>query len=211
MKLNQIADNAGARKGRLRIGRGIGSGMGKTGGRGGKGQTARSGVRIKGFEGGQMPLHRRLPKRGFNNIFALRLNELNLGAVQDAIDAGKLDAGTEIDVALLVNAGVLRRAKDGVRLLGGGGIKAKVNLVVYGASKSAIAAVEKAGGTVKLLAPPKEAKEPKGKNAQRPAAEAKSEKPKALAAEEGEKPAKPAKAAKSEPKAEKKPKGEKPA
>src|SRR3954467_13829073 len=109
MKLNEIADRPGARKTRHRIGRGIGSGSGKTGGRGGKGQTARSGVRIKGFEGGQMPLHRRLPKPGFNNIFALRLNELNLGRLQEAIDAGKLDAGSEIDANLLVNAGVLRR------------------------------------------------------------------------------------------------------
>src|SRR5512144_2742258 len=99
MKLNQIADNAGSRKGRMRIGRGIGSGKGKTGGRGGKGQTARSGVRIKGFEGGQMPLHRRLPKRGFNNIFALKLNELNLGRVQSAIDSGKLDAKAVVDAA----------------------------------------------------------------------------------------------------------------
>ena len=153
MKLNQIADKPGSRKKRLRIGRGIGSGMGKTGGRGGKGQTARSGVRIKGFEGGQMPLHRRLPKRGFNNIFALTLNEVNLGRVQTAIDAGKLATDREVDVTALVAAGVLRRAKDGVRLLGSGEIKAKVNFVVYGASKSAVEAVEKAGGTVKILAP----------------------------------------------------------
>ncbi len=153
MKLNQIADKPGARKKRLRVGRGIGSGMGKTGGRGGKGQTARAGARIKGFEGGQMPLHRRLPKRGFNNIFALTLNEVNLGRVQAAIDAGKLSIDREVDATALVAAGVLRRAKDGVRLLGSGEIKAKVNFVVYGASKSAIAAVEKAGGTVKTLAP----------------------------------------------------------
>jgi len=155
MKLNQIADRPGARKTRMRIGRGIGSGMGKTGGRGGKGQTARSGVAIKGFEGGQMPLHRRLPKRGFNNIFALRLNEINLGRVQAAIDAGKLDPKTEIDVALLVNAGVLRRARDGVRLLGDGELKTKVHFSVHGASKSAVAAVEKLGGSVKILAPAK--------------------------------------------------------
>jgi large subunit ribosomal protein L15 len=155
MKLNQIADKAGARKKRMRIGRGIGSGMGKTGGRGGKGQTARSGVRIKGFEGGQMPLHRRLPKRGFNNIFALKLNEVNLGRVQAAIDAGKLSTDREVDATALVAAGILRRAKQGVRLLGSGEIKAKVNFVVHGASKSAIAAVEKAGGSVKTLAPPK--------------------------------------------------------
>jgi len=153
MKLNEIADNAGARKNRMRIGRGIGSGKGKTGGRGGKGQTARSGVRIKGFEGGQMPLHRRLPKRGFNNIFALKLNEVNLGRVQQAIDKGSLDAKALVDAAALVKAGVLRRARDGVRLLGGGEIKAKVEFAVYGASKSAVAAVEKAGGSVKVLKP----------------------------------------------------------
>jgi large subunit ribosomal protein L15 len=154
MKLNEISDNAGSRKARMRIGRGIGSGKGKTGGRGGKGQTARTGVRIKGFEGGQMPLHRRLPKRGFNNIFALRLCEVNLGRVQAAIDRGVLDEKDTIDAESLVRAGVLRRAKDGVRLLGKGEIKAKVTFAVYGASKSAVAAVEKAGGSVKILAPP---------------------------------------------------------
>src|SRR5208337_2084659 len=153
MKLHELSSRAGSRKTRKRIGRGIGSGKGKTGGRGGKGQTARSGVRIKGFEGGQMPLHRRLPKRGFANIFALTLNEVNLGRVQTAIDAGKLAIDREVDATALVAAGVLRRAKDGVRLLGSGEIKAKVNFVVYGASKSAVAAVEKAGGTVKILAP----------------------------------------------------------
>lgn len=153
MKLNQIADNAGSRKKRMRIGRGIGSGKGKTGGRGGKGQTARTGVRIKGFEGGQMPLHRRLPKRGFTNIFALKLNEVNLGRVQAAIDAGKLAIDRDVDATALVAAGVLRREKDGVRLLGSGELTAKVNFVVHGASKSAVAAVEKAGGSVKVLAP----------------------------------------------------------
>ena len=150
MKLNQIADKPGARKPRMRIGRGIGSGKGKTGGRGGKGQTARSGVAIKGFEGGQMPLHRRLPKRGFNNIFALKLNEVNLGRVQAAIDAGKLDAAAEIDVAALIKAGLVRRAKDGVRLLGGAEPKTKLTINVAGASRPAIAAVEKAGGTVRV-------------------------------------------------------------
>ncbi len=159
MKLNEIADREGARSARVRIGRGIGSGKGKTGGRGGKGQTARSGVRIKGFEGGQMPLHRRLPKRGFNNIFALELNEVNLGRVQAAIDAGKLDAGATVDAASLVKAGVLRRAKDGVRLLGGGELKAKVAFEVYGASKSAVSAVEKAGGSVKVLTAKQETSE----------------------------------------------------
>ena len=138
MKLNEIAPKHGSRKKRIRIGRGIGSGAGKTGGRGGKGQTARSGVRIKGFEGGQMPMHRRLPKRGFRNTkFQLRLNEVNLGKVQAAIDAKLLDAGATVDAAALVKAGLLRRAKDGVRLLGNGEIKAKVNFAVFGASKSA--------------------------------------------------------------------------
>src|ERR1700723_3189846 len=121
MKLSDIADNAGSSKKRMRVGRGIGSGKGKTAGRGGKGQTARSGVRIKGFEGGQMPLHRRLPKRGFRNTaFALKLNEINLGRLQEAIDAGKLDIAGKIDAEALVKAGLLRRAKDGVRLLGNG-------------------------------------------------------------------------------------------
>jgi large subunit ribosomal protein L15 len=154
MKLHELAGPAGARKTRKRIGRGIGSGKGKTGGRGGKGQTARSGVRIKGFEGGQMPLHRRLPKRGFKNVmFARKLNEVNLGRIQQAVDAGRLDPAAKIDAAALVKAGILRRAKDGVRLLGGGELKAKVALSVFGASKSAVAAVEKAGGTVEILAP----------------------------------------------------------
>ena len=160
MKLSDIADNAGSRKKRMRVGRGIGSGKGKTAGRGGKGQTARSGVRIKGFEGGQMPLHRRLPKRGFRNTkFALKLNEINLGRLQEAIDAGKLDTAVKIDADALVKAGILRRAKDGVRLLGDGELKAKITLSVYGASKSAVAAVEKAGGTVEILAPKREVAE----------------------------------------------------
>jgi large subunit ribosomal protein L15 len=159
MKLNQIADRPGSRKDRTRIGRGIGSGKGKTGGRGGKGQTARSGVRIKGFEGGQMPLHRRLPKRGFNKPFPLKLHEVNLGRVQQAIDAGKLDAGATVDAAAMIKAGLLRRAHDGVRLLGNGELKAKVTFSVWGASKSAVAAVEKAGGSVTILAPAREAGE----------------------------------------------------
>jgi large subunit ribosomal protein L15 len=160
MKLHEISGRPGARKARKRIGRGIGSGTGKTGGRGGKGQTARSGVHIKGFEGGQMPLHRRLPKRGFRNVkFALKLNEVNLDKLQAAIDGGGLDAGSKIDAAALVKAGVLRREKDGVRLLGGGEIKAKINVAVYGASKSAVAAVEKAGGSVEILAPKRETSE----------------------------------------------------
>jgi large subunit ribosomal protein L15 len=156
MKLNEIADRPGSRKDRMRIGRGIGSGKGKTGGRGGKGQTARSGVRIKGFEGGQMPLHRRLPKRGFNKPFQLKLHEVNLGRVQQAIDAGKLDAGATVDAAALIKAGLLRRAHDGVRLLGNGELKAKVAFSVWGASRSAVAAVEKAGGSVTILAPAQE-------------------------------------------------------
>jgi large subunit ribosomal protein L15 len=156
MKLTEIADNAGSRKKRMRVGRGIGSGKGKTSGRGGKGQTARSGVRIKGFEGGQMPLHRRLPKRGFNNVFRVEYAEVNLDRVQQAIDAKQLDVSAVINAEALVKAGVLRRAKGGVRLLGRGEIKAKVNVEVHGASKSAIAAVEKVGGSVKLLAPAKE-------------------------------------------------------
>ena len=153
MKLSDIADNAGSRKKRMRVGRGIGSGKGKTAGRGGKGQTARSGVRIKGFEGGQMPLHRRLPKRGFNNIFRLEFAEINLDRLQEAIDAKLLDAKDTVTAESLVKAGVLRRSRDGVRLLGRGEIKAKLNIEVHGASKPAIAAVEKAGGTVKILAP----------------------------------------------------------
>ena len=207
MKLNQIADNPGARKTRHRIGRGIGSGCGKTGGRGGKGQTARSGVRIKGFEGGQMPLHRRLPKRGFKNTaFQIRLTEVNVGDVQEAIDAGVIDAKTAIDVEALVKAGVLRRPKAGVKLLGGGEIKTKVDFTVWRASKSAIAAVEKAGGSVKILAPKKDAPaEPRGKNARfaagldkpkvyeaAPKPETKGGKADKPKAEKTEKPAKPA-------------------
>ena len=156
MKLSDIADNAGSRKKRMRVGRGIGSGKGKTSGRGGKGQTARSGVRIKGFEGGQMPLHRRLPKRGFNNVFRIEYAEVNLDRLQQAIDAKTLDAGGVINAESLVKSGVLRRAKGGVRLLGRGELKAKINIEVHGASKSAIEAVEKAGGSVKILAPAKE-------------------------------------------------------
>jgi large subunit ribosomal protein L15 len=161
MKLNQIAGRPGARSFGKRIGRGIGSGKGKTGGRGVKGQKSRTGVRIKGFEGGQMPTHRRLPKRGFANIFALHLNEVNLGRVQTAIDKGKLDAGKPVTAEALVAAGVLNRALDGVRILGGGELKAKVAFEVHGVSKSAAAAVEKLGGSVKRLAPPKPDRAPK--------------------------------------------------
>jgi len=148
MKLNEIRDNDGARKGRMRICRGIGSGKGKTGGRGGKGQTARTGVAINGFEGGQMPLYRRLPKRGFNNIFANKYAEISLGRLQAAIDKGVLDAASEIDAEALRKAGVLKQTFDGLRLLGNGELKAKVTIKVAGATAAAKAAVEKAGGQV---------------------------------------------------------------
>ncbi|GIL01640.1 MAG: 50S ribosomal protein L15 [Alphaproteobacteria bacterium] len=158
MKLTDIRDNAGAARSAKRVGRGIGSGKGKTGGRGGKGQTARSGVAINGFEGGQMPLYRRLPKRGFTNAkFTRDYNEVSLGRVQAAIDAGRLDAGQTVDVAALIEAGIVRRARDGVRLLSDGEIKAKVGFAVAGASKAAIAKVEKAGGSVTVLAAQTEA------------------------------------------------------
>ncbi|CAN5214613.1 50S ribosomal protein L15 [soil metagenome] len=150
MKLNELADNSGSTKKRMRVGRGIGSGKGKTSGRGVKGQKARTGVNIKGFEGGQMPLHRRLPKRGFANIFAKDFNEVGLGRVQEAIDAGKLDAKAPVTADALKAAGVIRRAKAGVRLLANGELKAKIDFDIAGASKSAIAAVEKAGGSVKV-------------------------------------------------------------
>lgn len=152
MKLHELADRQGSRKARMRVGRGIGSGKGKTGGRGVKGQKARTGVSIKGFEGGQMPLHRRLPKRGFNNIFSRQYNAIGLDRIQAAVDAGKLDAGAPITAETLKAAGLIRRVRDGVRVLGNGAIKAKVNLEVAGATKSATAAIEKAGGTVKILA-----------------------------------------------------------
>jgi large subunit ribosomal protein L15 len=149
MKLNELNDNEGARKGRMRVGRGIGSGKGKTGGRGQKGQKSREGVSINGFEGGQMPLHMRIPKRGFNNIFAKDYAEVNLGAIQKAVDSGKLTA-TDVDQAALNAAGLTRGGKDGVRLLAKGELKAKLNFTVAGASKSAIEAVEKAGGKVTI-------------------------------------------------------------
>ena len=156
MKLSDIADNAGSRKKRMRVGRGIGSGKGKQSGRGGKGQTARSGVRIKGFEGGQMPLHRRLPKRGFNNVFRVEFAEINLDRLQQAVDSKQIDVKDTVNAESLVKAGVLRRSKAGVRLLGRGELKAKLNIEVHGASKSAVAAVEKACGSVKILAPARE-------------------------------------------------------
>jgi large subunit ribosomal protein L15 len=151
MKLNEISDNEGAIKERMRVGRGIGSGKGKQAGRGGKGQTARSGYRNKGFEGGQMPLHRRRPKRGFTPPNARDLNEVNLGRVQEAVDAGKLDANAAITVESLVAAGVLSKPRDGVKVLGNGEIKARLTFEVAGASKSAVEAIERAGGSVKVL------------------------------------------------------------
>lgn len=153
MRLNEIKDKAGARKLRVRIGRGIGSGVGKTGGRGGKGQTARAGVAIGGFEGGQMPLHRRLPKRGFNKWRAKDWNEVNVGTLQQALDDGRLTAGASLDQAALVVAGILRRAKDGLRLLGNGELKAKIAVTADHATAGARAQIEKAGGSVTLIEP----------------------------------------------------------
>jgi len=153
MKLNEIRDNSGATKNRKRVGRGIGSGTGKTAGRGVKGQKSRSGVSLIGFEGGQMPLYRRLPKRGFNNIFAKKFAVLNIGRLQKAIDEGKVDAKKPINAQTLVESGVVRRSFDGVRLLAKGEIKAKVDIEVAGASAAAVAAVEKAGGKVTVSAP----------------------------------------------------------
>ena len=152
MKLNEIRDNAGARKGRMRVGRGIGSGKGKTGGRGQKGQKSREGVSIAGFEGGQMPLHMRLPKRGFNNIFAKDHAEVNLGAIQKLVDAKKLDTKAVIDHAALKAAGVARGGKDGVRILAKGELSAKISVRVAGISAAAKAAIEKAGGSVEVIA-----------------------------------------------------------
>lgn len=150
MKLNELRDNAGSTHAKKRLGRGIGSGSGKTGGRGVKGQKSRSGVAINGFEGGQMPLYRRLPKRGFTNIFAKSFVTVSLARIQAAIDAKKLDAKETVNGEALVKAGVIRRIKDGVRILGDGELKAKVAFDVAGASKPAIEKIEKAGGSVKL-------------------------------------------------------------
>jgi len=156
MRLNELRDKDGSTKPRTRVGRGIGSGKGKTGGRGVKGQKSRSGVAIKGFEGGQMPLHQRLPKRGFTKPNRKQFAEVSLGRLQAAVDAGKLDAKNPVDAEALVASGVVRRVKDGVRLVGGGELKAKLKLTVAGGSKPAIAAVEKAGGSVTVTAPAKE-------------------------------------------------------
>ena len=166
MKLNEIRDNKGARQGRVRVGRGIGSGLGKTAGRGQKGAKARSGVSIAGFEGGQMPLHMRLPKRGFNDIFARDYAEVNIGAIQKVIDAGKLDAKGTLDHETLKAAGLARGGKDGVRLLGKGELKAKLAFKVAGASKGAREAVENAGGSIEVIErrdPAELAKAKKGK------------------------------------------------
>ena len=151
MRLNQISDNEGARRPRKRLGRGIGSGLGKTAGRGGKGQTARSGGAKAGFEGGQMPIYRRLPKRGFNVPFPVDYNEINLGRIQQAVDAKKIDVSAPVTLDTLVKAGVISKARAGLRLLGTGELKAKLAFEVHHASKGAIAAVEKAGGSVKVL------------------------------------------------------------
>ncbi len=157
MKLNELSDNLGATADRMRVGRGVGSGKGKTAGRGVKGQKARSGVAIKGFEGGQMPIHMRMPKRGFNNPNAKKYAWVNVGRIEKAITEGKLDAKSPIDEAALLASGVIRRAKDGIRLLAKGEISSKLEIVVTGASKAAIEAVEKAGGSVKVTAPEKSA------------------------------------------------------
>lgn len=159
MKLNELADHSGARKTRMRVGRGIGSGKGKTAGRGHKGQKSRSGVAINGFEGGQMPIHMRLPQRGFNNKFRKHYNVVNLGRLQVAVDAGKLDPKKTVDVATLKEAGVITHNRDGVRILAKGELKAALNFEVAGASKAAVEAIEKAGGKVSVLAKPAPAPE----------------------------------------------------
>jgi large subunit ribosomal protein L15 len=183
MRLNELKDNPGSKKTRLRIGRGIGSGMGKQGGRGGKGQTARSGVRLGGFEGGQMPLHRRLPKRGFNKRDRKIFNEVPLQRLQAAVDAKLIDPGKPVDAAALKAAGVIRRTLDGVRILGGGELKAKLALTVNHATAGAKAAVEGIGGSITLIEkkilPADEAKRKKSA-----AKKAKTGKPKAAATEE---------------------------
>ncbi len=159
MKLNELADNSGARRPRKRVGRGIGSGLGKMGGRGHKGQKSRSGVAVKGFEGGQMPLYQRLPKRGFNNPNAKTFNVINLGRLQAAIDAGKLDASAPVTPEALLAAGIVRRMKSGIRLLADGDLKQALTISVHGASQAAIKAVEKAGGKVDIMGAPAPAAE----------------------------------------------------
>jgi len=172
MKLNELRESRAARKRRMRVGRGIGSGKGKTCGRGGKGQTARTGVAIKGFEGGQMPLHRRIPKRGFHNIFRKERTEVNLGRVQAAIDSKKLDAGKPITESALVEAGLAKACPGGIKILSKGELQAKIALEVTAASASAIRAIEKAGGTIKVLQPKAEpeAEKTEAPKAEKPAA-----------------------------------------
>ena len=153
MRLNELRDNQGARKARVRVGRGTSSGKGKTGGRGVKGQKSRSGVSIKGFEGGQMPLHMRLPKRGFNVPNPKKLNAVNLGRLQQALDSGKLNASDAVNTASLKSAGVIRRELDGVRIIGNGELKTKLDFEVFGVSASAREAIEKLGGKITVLAP----------------------------------------------------------
>ena len=153
MRLNELRDNQGARKTRVRVGRGTSSGKGKTGGRGVKGQKSRSGVSIKGFEGGQMPLHMRLPKRGFNVPNPKKLNAVNLSRLQQALDAGKLNASDAVNTASLKSAGVIRRELDGVRIIGNGELKTKLDFEVFGVSASAKEAIEKLGGKITVLAP----------------------------------------------------------
>ena len=187
MKLNELSDNPGARQSRKRVGRGIGSGSAKTSGRGHKGQKSRSGVSIKGFEGGQMPLHRRLPKRGFTNIFRKRYVPFNLDRLQRAIDDGKLDAGKPIDEAAIVAAGLVKNPRDGIRLLAKGELMAKVTISVTGASKAAQAAVEKAGGSLSLSGAKSEAAAPKAEPKSKKAAKAEAEESEAEQGNEDEK------------------------
>lgn len=174
MRLNDLRDNAGATKTRKRVGRGPGSGTGKTAGRGHKGQKSRSGVAIKGFEGGQMPIHRRLPKRGFNNLFAKDFNEVNVGRLQAAVDKKTIDPKNPVTVEVLTEAGIIRRVRDGVRLLGQGDLSAKLTIEVTGASAGAVKAVEKAGGKVSIVEMPQREAKPKSKDSKdKPKSEAK--------------------------------------
>jgi len=151
MRLNNLTDNASARKVRKRVGRGIGSGTGKTSGKGHKGQKSRSGVSIKGFEGGQMPLHRRLPKHGFNNIFRKNYSIVNIGTIQDFIDSSKLSIKSNVNAQLLLESGVVSKLKDGIKLLGNGSLKSKINIEVSAASKRAVKIIEKQGGSVAII------------------------------------------------------------
>lgn len=186
MRLNELADNPGATKNRIRVGRGIGSGKGKTAGRGVKGQKSRAGVAIKGFEGGQMPIHMRLPKRGFNNPFRAQYAEVNLDRIEQAVAAGKLDISQTVDAKVLKEAGLIRREKDGVRLLARGELKSAIRFSVAGASEAAVKAVEAAGGSVEILKPKKDRLAGDGKRAQRRrAAQAKREERAAAASANG--------------------------